>query len=74
MIEQDNDFNHNSFTNLDCNTNIRKPILNEEFVNKQHLYNEVRKKTLLRFNQNLQKKLKVTLGNTVYILRKYNKK
>ena len=70
---QDIDFNDNKLLNLDSVTVNRNPTSDSELVNKKYIDDELDKNTILRFNQKLQNYLKVTVGNDIYNLTKYNK-
>ena len=70
---QDNDLNDNKITNLDSISVNREPNSDNELANKKYNDDELDKNTILRFNQTLEKYLKVSVGNDVYILTKYNK-
>ena len=70
---QDNDLNDNKLTNLDSITVNRNASLDSELVNKKYLDDELDKKTIVRFNQTLENYLKVSVGNDIYNLTKYNK-
>ena len=70
---QDNDLNDNKLTNIDSITINRNPILDNEVSNKKYLDDELVKNTIVRFNQTLQNYLKVSVGNDIYNLTKYDK-
>ena len=70
---QDNDFNDNKLTNINSITINRKPTLDSELANKKDVDNELDKNTFVRFNQTLQNYLKVSIGNDIYSLTKYDK-
>ena len=70
---QDNDLNNNKLTNLDSITITRKPTLDNELANKKYIDDELDKNTIVRFNQTLSNYLKVSVGNEIYSLTKYNK-
>ena len=70
---QDNDFIDKILTNLDSITVNRNPTLDEEVSNKKYFVDEFDKKAFLRFNQKLQNYLKVSAGNDIYNLAKYDK-
>ena len=70
---QDNDFNDNKIINLHSITINRKPTLDSEVSNKKYIDDELYKNTVLRFNQTLQNYLKVSVGNSIYNLTKYDK-
>ena len=70
---QDNDLNDNKLINLDCITVNRNPSSDNEVANKKVIDDELDKNTVLRFSQTLQNYLKVSIGNNVYNLTKYDK-
>ena len=70
---QDNDFNDNKLINLDSITINRNPTLDNEVSNKKYVDDSIGADTMLRFNQTLQNYLKVSVGNNIYNLTKYNK-
>ena len=71
--DQDNEFDNNKLTNLDSNQVNRNPNLDNELSNKKYIDDELHKNTVLRFNQTLQNYLKVSVGDDVYNLTKYDK-
>ena len=70
---QDNDFNDIKLTNVNSITINRNPTSDNEITNKKYVDDELDKNTILRFNQTLQKYLKISVGNDTYNLTKYNK-
>ena len=70
---KDNDFNDNKITNLDSVQVNRNPSSDNELANKKYIDDSIVEGTLLRFNQTLQNYLKVSVGNDVYNLTKYDK-
>ena len=70
---QDNNLNDKKLTNLDSITVNRNPTLDNELSNKKYMDDELGKNTIVRFNQTLQNYLKVSVGDTIYNLSKYNK-
>ena len=70
---QDNNFNDNKLTNLDSITINRNPTSDDEVSNKKYIDDELNKNTIVRFNQTLQNYLKVSVGNDLYNLAKYDK-
>ena len=70
---QDNNLNDNKLTNIDSITINRNPTSDNELVNKKYLDDELDKNTIVRFNQTLQNYLKVSVGNDIYNLTKYDK-
>ena len=71
--DQDSEFDNNKLTNLDSITVNRDPNLDNELSNKKYVDNSIGEGTLLRFNQTLENYLKVSVGNDIYNLTKYNK-
>ena len=70
---QDNDFNDNKLTNINSIRINNSPTDDNHVSNKKYIDNELDKNTLLRFNQTLQNYLKVSVGDDIYNLTKYNK-
>ena len=70
---QDNTFNDNKLTNLDSVTVNRDPNSDSELANKKYIDDQLDKNTVVRFNQTLDNYLKVSVGNDIYNLTKYNK-
>ena len=70
---QDNDLNDKKLTNIDSITINRNPTSNNEVSNKNNIDDELDKNTILRFNQTLEKYLKVSVANDTSNLTKYNK-
>ena len=70
---QDNNFNDNKLMNIDSITVNRNPTSDDEVPNKKYIDDELDKNTILRFNQTLQKCLKISVGNDTYNLTKYDK-
>ena len=71
--DQNNEFDNNKVTNLDGIIVNRDPSSDNELANKNYVDDSIGEGTLLRFNQTLQNYLKVSAGNSVYNLTKYNK-
>ena len=71
--DQDSEFDNNELTNLDSITVNRNPNLDNELSNKKYVDNSIGEGTILRFNQTLEKYLKVSVGHDTYILTKYKK-
>ena len=67
---QDNDFNDKKIIKLDSITVNRNPSLDNELSTKKYIDDELDKNTILRFNQTLEKYLKVSVGNDTYNLTK----
>ena len=70
---QDNGFNDNELTNVDSTTVNRNPTSDDEVSIKKYNDDELDKNTILRFNQTLQKYLRVSVGKDIYNLTKYDK-
>ena len=70
---QDNDFNDNKLTNIKLITINNNPSKDYEVSNKKYIDDQLDKNTFVRFNQTLQNYLKVSVGNNIYNLAKYNK-
>ena len=70
---QDNNLNDKKLTNIDSIKVNRNPNSDNELVNKKYLDDELDKNTIIRFNQTLQNYLKISVGNDIYKLTKYNK-
>ena len=70
---QDNDLNDNKLTNLDSITVNRNPTSDKEVSNKKYVDDQLYKNTIVRFNQTLSNYLKVSVGNDIYNLTKYDK-
>ena len=71
--DQDSEFDNNKLTNLDSITVNRNPNLDNELSNKKYVDDSIGEGTLLRFNQTLENYLKVSVGNDIYNLTKYDK-
>ena len=70
---QDNDLNDKKLINIDSIQVNRNPSLDYELANKKYIDDSIAENTLLRFNQTLTNYLKVSVGNDIYHLTKYNK-
>ena len=70
---RDKDLNDKELTNFDSVTVNRNPSSYNELANKKYIDDELDKITVLRFNQTLQKYLKVSVGNDTYNLTKYDR-
>ena len=70
---QNNDLNKNKITNLDSITINRNPTSDNEVSDKRYVDDSLGENTLLRFNQTLENYLRVSVGNDIYNLTKYNK-
>ena len=72
-INQDNDLKDNKLTNINSITINNNPIDDNHISNKKYVDNELDKNTIVRFYQTLENYLKVSVGNDIYKLTKYNK-
>ena len=70
---QDNDLNDNKLTNINSITINNNPTDDNHVSNKKYVDDELDKNTIVRFNQTLQNYLKVSVGNDIYDLTKYDK-
>ena len=70
---QDNDFSDNKLINIDSITVNRAPSSDNELANKKYFDDELDKNTIDRFSQTLSNYLKVSVGNDIYQLTKYEK-
>ena len=70
--DQNNEFENTKLTNLVSSTVNRIPTLDNELSNKNYIDDELNKDTLLRFSQALKNYVKVSIGNDVYNLTKYD--
>ena len=70
---QDNDFNDNKLTNINSIIINNNPTDDNHVCNKKYIDDELNKNTIVRFNQTLQNYLKISVGNNIYNLTKYNK-
>ena len=70
---QDNDLKDNNLTNLDSVTVKRDPSSDSELSTKKYIDGQLDKSTIVRFNQTLEKYLKVSVVNNTYNLTKHNK-
>ena len=71
--DQDNEFDNNKLTNLDSITVNRDPNLDNELSNKKYVDDSIAEGTIVRFNQTLENYLKVSVGDDIYYLTKYDK-
>ena len=71
--DQDNEFDNNKLTILDSITVNRDPSSDNELPNKNCIDDSKGECTIMRFIQSLQKNLKVSVGNDIYHLTKYDK-
>ena len=69
---QDNDFNDNKLTNINSISIKNDPTHNDHVSNKKYVDVELDKNSIVRFNQTLQRYLKVSVGNDTYNLTKYD--
>ena len=70
---QDKNLNDNKLTNINSITINNNPTNDNHVSNKKYIDNELNKNTIVRFNQTLQNYLKVSVGNDMYNLTKYDK-
>ena len=70
---QDNDFNDNKLTNINSIVVNNIPSDDYHVSNKKYIDDQLDKNTIVRFNQTLQNYLKVSVGDTIYNLTKYDK-
>ena len=70
---QDNDLNDKKLINLDNVVVNREPSSDNELVNKKYLDNKFDKNTIHRFNQTLERYLKLSARNDTYSFTKYKK-
>ena len=70
---QDNNFNDNKLTNINSITINNNPTDDNHVCNKKYIDDEIDKYTIVRFNQTLTNYLKISVGNDIYHLTKYNK-
>ena len=70
---QDNNFNDNKLINKNSIAINNNPTDDNHVTNKKFIDDELDKNTLVRFNQTLKNYLKVSVGNDIYNLTKYNK-
>ena len=68
-----NEFDNSVLTSLDSVFVNRNPSSDNELTNKKYINDELDKKTGLRFNQTLERYLKVTVENGTYNHTKYDK-
>ena len=71
---QENNFNDKKLTSSDSVTVNRNPINDDELTNKKSVDNQIKNNTIVRFNQSLSNYLKVSVGNDIYNLTKYDKR
>ena len=71
--DQDNEFDNNKITNLDSVTVKRNPTSNTEVSNKKYVDDSIEEGTIVRFNQTLPNDSKVSVGNNIYNLSKYDR-
>ena len=70
---QDNNFNDNKLTSINSITINNNPTDDNHVCNKKYIDDEIDKNTIVRFNQTLTNYLKISVGNDIYHLTKYNK-
>ena len=66
LDDQDNDFDINKLPNLDSFAVNREPSSDNELSTKKYIDDELDKNTILRFNQTLEKYVKVSDGNETH--------
>ena len=71
--DQDNEFDNNKFTDLDSVSINRNPSSDNELSNKKYVDDSIGEGTIVRLNKSLQNYLKVSVGNDIYHLTKYDK-
>ena len=72
-INQDNDLNDKTLTNLDSITVNRNPTSDNELSNKKYVDDELDKCTIVKLDQIQSNYLKVSVGNDTYKLTKNDK-
>ena len=70
---QDNNLNDNKLTNINSIIINNNPTDDNHVSNKKYIDDELDKNTIIRFNQTLQNYPKVSVGNDIYNLTKYDK-
>ena len=70
---KNNDFGNYKLTNINSITINNKPTEDDQVSNKKYIDDQLDKNTIVRFNQTLQNYLKISVGNDIYNLTKYNK-
>ena len=70
---QDNNLNDNKLTNINSIIINNNPADDNHVSNKKYIDDELDRNTIVRFNQTLENYLKVSVGNDIYNLTKYNK-
>ena len=70
---QDNDFNDNKLININSIKINNDPVDNDHVSNKKYVDDQLDKNTIVRFNQTLENYLKISVGDDIYNLTKYNK-
>ena len=70
---QDNDLNDKKLTIVNCLTNNQNPTSENQVVNKKYVDDSIGDGNVLKFNQTLENYLKVSVGNVIFDLMKYNK-
>ena len=70
---QDNDLNDDKLTNINLITFNNSPTDDSHVSNKKYIDDGLDKNTFVRFNETLENYLKVSVGNDIYNLTKYNK-
>ena len=70
---QDNNLNDKELTNINSITVNNNPTDDNHVSNKKYVDDSIGEGTIVRFNQTLTNYLKVSIGNDIYNLTKYNK-
>ena len=71
--DQDNEFDNKKLPILNSVSFIRNPSSDNELANKKYVDDSIDGSSILRFNQKLESYLKVSVGNDVYIVIKFDK-
>ena len=71
--DRDNDFKDKKLTNIDSITVNRNPVSDNQLTNKKYVDDEISKNTIPRFHQTLQNYLKISVGDDIFKLTKYDK-
>ena len=70
---RDNNFNNKKLTNINSITINNNPTEDDQVSNRKYVDDQLDKNTIVRFNQTLKNYLKISVGNDIYKLTKYNK-
>ena len=71
--DQNKELDNIRLTDLDSITGKKNPTRNNELSSEKNIDDEVNKNTILRFVQSLENKLKGTVGNADYKIKKYDR-